>query len=187
MRMIRKAVERATDAGARLELMTDTPPDRVLQDADVIVALEWPSSNEQAKALAAMAAAKTVVVLETESTAGWPALNPQTWQPRGSADEHPIVVSIDPRDEEHSLFLALRRLAGDEGLRHELGTAAHAWWRGRATVEHAARAWRTVLSEAASLAPPQRPPNWPGHLTADGTERARAILGEFGTGVDFLR
>ena len=33
----------------------------------------------------------------------------------------PVVVSIDPRDEEHSLVLALRRLATDARLRADLG------------------------------------------------------------------
>jgi hypothetical protein len=94
---------------------------------------------------------------------------------------------VDPRDEEHSLSLALRRLASDSSLRGELGRAAQAWWRQHATVDHAARAWRSIIEEAATLTPPQRPANWPRHLTADGTERAREILGEFGTSVDFLR
>lgn len=98
-----------------------------------------------------------------------------------------MLVTIDPRDEEHSLSLALRRLANDPALSHALGTSAHEWWRQHATVDHAARAWQSLLDEAASLAPPQRPGGWPSHLTADGTERARAILGEFAASVDFLR
>ena len=147
--------------------------------------MSWPPADEPTMALAGMAAGKAVVVLEAEHTAGWPALDPQTWQPRGWTGQRPIVVSVDPRDEEHSLSLALRRLASDAALRHELGTAAHEWWRQHATVDHAARAWRSILAEAATLTPPQRPGNWPRHLTADGTERAREILGEFGDTVDF--
>ena len=63
---------------------------------------------------------------------------------------------------------------------HTSGGAQHA------TVDHVVRAWRSILQEAASLAPPPRPDNWPRHLTADGTERARDLLGEFGATVDFL-
>jgi hypothetical protein len=133
-----------------------------------------------------MAAGKAVVVFETEHTAGWPALDPQTWQPRGWTDETPVVVSIDPRDEEHSLALALRRLSIDAPLRHQLGTAARAWWQRHATLDHALHAWRSILAEAATLTPPPRPPNWPRHLIADGTERARELLREFGATVDFL-
>ena len=93
---------------------------------------------------------------------------------------------MDPRDEEHSLSLALRRLANDSSLRHALGTSAHAWWHEHATVDHAARAWRSILDDAVTLTPPERPANWPRHLTADGTERARELLSEFGASVDFL-
>ena len=88
-------------------------------------------------------------MLETEHTAGWPALDPQTWQPRGWTGQPPVVVSVDPRDEEHSLSLALRRLASDAALRDALG-------RGRARVVAPTRdasttrpeAWRSILAEA---------------------------------------
>jgi hypothetical protein len=36
------------------------------------------------------------------------------------------------------------------------------------------------------VTPPPRPLNWPHHLAADGTQRARELLGEFGVTVDFL-
>jgi hypothetical protein len=125
-------------------------------------------------------------VLETEITAGWPALDPQTWQPRGWSNQTPIVISIDPRDEEHSLSLALRRLATEPALRDALGSAAHEWWRRHATLDHAVQAWRSILAEAVTATPTSRPSNWPTHLTADGTERARELLSEFGATVDFL-
>jgi hypothetical protein len=74
-----------------------------------------------------MSAHKPLIVLETTSTADWPALDPQTWQPRGFTLDPPIVVSIDPRDEEHSLMLAIRRLSNDAALRQRLADAAYAW------------------------------------------------------------
>jgi len=62
-----------------------------------------------------------------------PLLDPQTWQPRGfDSVEAPIGISIDPRDEEHSLTLALRRLTRDAGLRAQLGDAGAARWAQRA-------------------------------------------------------
>lgn len=185
--VLQRAAARAREAGARMEVLTDASPDRVLDEAAVIVAMSWPPADEATLALAGMAAGRAVVVFEAAHTAGWPALDPQTWQPRGWTTERPVVVSVDPRDEEHSLSLALRRLASDSTLRAELGTAAREWWRQHATVDHAARAWRSIIEEAATLTPPQRGANWPRHLTADGTERAREILGEFATSVDFLR
>ena len=183
--LIQRAVGRARDAGASLELIEGSV-ESVLENADVLVANTWPPADELAVAVAGMAAGRAVIVLETESTAGWPALDPQTWQPRGWSGQRPIVVSIDPRDEEHSLSLALRRLATDPALRDALGSAAHAWWRAHATFDRAIDAWRSILAEAVTVAPPPRPANWPRHLTADGTERARDLVAQFGCTVDFL-
>jgi hypothetical protein len=173
--VLQRAFARARGAAARLELITG-PPDLILDNADVVLATSWPPPDDLTMALTAMAAARAVVVLETDSTAGLPALDPQTWQPRGWTGEPPVVVSIDPRDEEHSLALALRRLANDASLRSSLGSAAHAWWQRHATLDHALQAWRSILTEAVNADPPPRPENWPRHLTADGTERAREIL-----------
>jgi hypothetical protein len=183
--IVKRAVARARAAGAQLELITG-PPDVILDTADVVIAMSWPPADELTMALAGMAASRAVVVLETESTAGWPALDPQTWQPRGWTGKRPIVVSVDPRDEEHSLSLALRRLARDAALRSALGSAAYEWWQQHATLDHAMVAWRSILEEAVSATPPARPANWPQHLSADGTERARELLGAFGVTVDFL-
>jgi len=66
--------------------------------------------------------------------------------------------------------------------------AVHAAWsRQHSSLEHAVHAWRSILAEAVTVTPPPRPPDWPRHLTADGTERVREVLAEFGTTVDFLR
>ncbi len=125
--LLRRASSRARQAGAPA-VTVDGPAERILEKADVIVSLPWPPSGERpAAALAAMAVRKPLIVLETTSTADWPALDPQTWQPRGFANDPPIVVSIDPRDEEHSLMLAIHRLASDASLRRQLADAAYAW------------------------------------------------------------
>ena len=185
--VVRRAMARARQAGTSAELIADASPERLLQAADVIVSLPWPSFGEpQTPALSAMAAGKPVIVLETVATADWPALDAHTWRPRGPTADAPIAVSIDPRDEEHSLMLAIRRLSTDVTLRAQLGDAAHDWWRTHATPGHAAEDWGRILAEAALLDPPARPADWPGHLTADGTERAREILDGCGVTVDFL-
>ena len=139
-------------------------------------------------ALAGMAAGRPLIVFETEATADWPTLDPQTWQQRGHAPvEAPIAVSIDPRDEEHSLMLAFKRLQSDEALRHGLGIAARAWWKAHGTLEQSVRAWHVAIDAAASTPPPPRPAGWPAHLIADGTQQARAVLSDFGVKVDLLR
>jgi hypothetical protein len=126
--VLHRALARACRAGSAAALAADGPPDLVLQEADVLVSLAWPVTNERPwSVLAAMAARKPVIVLETTATAEWPALDPQTWRPRGFGTDPPIVVSLDPRDEEHSLVLAIQRLSNDGALRARLGNAAHAW------------------------------------------------------------
>jgi hypothetical protein len=175
--IVDRAIDRARESGAEVDLVTAN----ILRDADIILALPWPTSGEpQTEALAGMAAGKPVVVFDMEATADWPSLDPQTWKPRGLGSARPIVVSVDPRDEEHSLAIAIRRLAADAELRERLGRAASDWWAAHATVSQAAERWRRILDEAVTLQPPAKPGNWPAHLTADGTERAKEILSEMG-------
>jgi hypothetical protein len=181
---IEGALERAREAGVRADLVNGEP-EAVIQQSEVVLALDWPPAGRALTgALAGMAAAKTVVVFESEVTADWPSLDPQSWRPRGGDSSLPIVVSIDPRDEEHSLVLTMRRLASDGRLREQLASAGHAWWRDNATISHARQGWNSVLEDAVSMTPPPRPANWPRHLTADGTELAREILAEFGRTLD---
>jgi len=184
--LIQRAVTRARDAGVSLELISGSA-DEVLAKADIVIAVAWPPADELTIALAGMAARRPVIVMETERTAGWAALDPQTWQPRGWTGQPPVVVSLDPRDEEHSLSLALRRLAADAGLRDAVSAAGYEWWRQHATVDHAVQAWRSILAEAVDAPPPSLPSNWPPHLTADGTERARDLIAQFNATVDFLQ
>ena len=185
--VIDRAMRRARDAGADAELLV-AAPDRVLREADVIVALHWsPAEDWPAAALAGMAAERPVVVMEMEATADWPALDPQTWRPRdplGSAA--PVAVSVDPRDEEHSLVLAIRRLTADAALRAELGAAGHTWWSTHAAPERAADAWAALIDEARALPPGPVPAGWPPHLRADGSETARGILGQIGVSTDIF-
>jgi hypothetical protein len=173
--VVRRAVARARNLGAAVQLR-DNP-----EDADVIAALEWPSAlGPPLAALHAMASGRVAIVLEVEVTAGWPALDPHTWLPRGFSAERPIVISLDPRDEEHSLMLALVRLAGDASVGRALGAAAGTWWQAHATIDQAVAGWEAVLHEARTLGPasPQQ--------VADGGEGARQILAEMGVEVDFL-
>jgi hypothetical protein len=181
------AFERAREADARVTLLSGEARE-VLREADIVVAMRWPPFGEpETAALAGMAAGKPVIVMETETTADWPAYDPQTWRSRASGSGgSPVVVSIDPRDEEHSLMVAIRDLARDRELRASLGASAHEWWRAHATPERAAAAWQPILSEARAMTPPARPAGWPHHLSADGTDEARAILRDMGAAVDFL-
>jgi hypothetical protein len=180
--VIDRALQRARDAGAEFEVLDRTATDDMLAQCDVVVSPGWPPFHTgPTGVLAAMAAGKAVVTIEMEVTAGWPAIDPQTWRPRGLGETGaPVAVTIDPRDEEHSLMLAIRRLSSDVSLRQALGRAAHGWWQTHATPAHAAAAWVPILEEASTLTPPRRPDASNLRIDSDGTELARAILDEFG-------
>jgi hypothetical protein len=179
--LIDRAIERARNAGAPVELLERGAIRGVLARADIVIAPNWPPFHSSSTPLlAAMAAGKAVITTETETTAEWPALDPQTWRPRGlSISDSPIAVTLDPRDEEHSLMLAIRKLAADATLRDQLGRAARVWWEANATPMHAASAWHVIVTEAIALSPPPRPHDWPRQFALNGTELSREIRGEF--------
>lgn len=179
-KVIERATQRARDAGAAFELLA--PGADALAACDVVIAPGWPPSHHApTPILAGMAAGKAVVTMEMDATAEWPAMDPQTWRPRGiAASDPPIAVTMDPRDEEHSLVLAIRRLSSDAALREQLGSAGQAWWKNHATPAHAAAAWEQILAEAVRLSPPPRPDEWLKPFAEDGIGLARKILSEFG-------
>jgi hypothetical protein len=180
--VVGRALQRARDAGAEFDLVEPDADAKMLARCDVVIAPGWPPLHHTpAAVIAGMAAGKAVVTMEMEATAEWSAVDPQTWRPRGlGVTGAPIAVTIDPRDEEHSLMLAIRRLSSDASAREQLGTAAHTWWKAHATPAHAAAAWLQILDEAARLSPPPLPDDWSSPLVADGTQLARSLLAEFG-------
>ncbi len=202
--VVDRAIARAWTAAAPIERSIDTGTTALGRDAHVAVALGRPALGVSvAAALAGMAAGVPVIVAEAGATAAWPALDPHTWQPRGygggygggysdgSSDGYsdtapPAVISIDPRDEEHSLMLAFRRLASDAALHQRLGDDGHRWWAAHHTPSHAIQAWDALLREAVTLAPPSMPEEWPAHLTDDGTALARQLVSELGLDFDTL-
>jgi len=181
-RLIDRAFERARSAGATFDILERDSTSSVLARADVVIAPAWPPFHSPSTpVVAAMAAGKAVITVETEATAEWPAIDPQTWRPRGLAvADAPVAVTVDPRDEEHSLMLAIRKLSADAVLRDHLGRAARKWWEAHSTPARAASAWAEILREATSLSPPPRPDDWPKPFLVDGTELARDIRREFG-------
>ncbi len=184
-----RAISRARAAGSTARLVACESLDTLLA-TDAVIAAEWPPAPEPpAEAIASMAAAMPVIVTESIVTAAWPAFDPQTWQPRGFGDlAPPIAVSIDPRDEEHSLVLAIRRLAAEPTLRRDIGDAARAWCERLPTTADAASAW-TALLESVPVGQVSRPavPEHVGQVfrpAKNGGESARAILDEFGVQLD---
>jgi len=90
----------------------------------------------------------------------------------------PVAIAIDLLDEEHSLQLALERLAADRPLRARLGTAAREWWQRHHQLEPMADAYLRLLSAAAEAVAPRI--SLPAHLANDGSGRVRSILSNIG-------
>lgn len=187
--VIGRALDRARAAGAGVELVGTTEAAGVLAQADVLVSVGWPPSGTLAgDVLAAQALGIPAIVMESSDTASLPALDAQTWQPRdrGPAAPRPVAVSLDPRDQEHSLMLALRHLATDEPARRALGEAAAERWARLHEPSVAVRAFVPILEAAGRAPAPALPADWPAHFRADASTTARRILAEFGQTVDIL-
>ena len=167
--------------GTRVRTLTPGVEPLPADAPDVITALNWPpDARALTYALAGVAAGRAVIVFDGPETADWPSLDPQNWQPRTLRPDlprgewpTPICVSIDSRDQAHSVGLALRRLESDPALRARLGAAARAWWQTHATVERATTGFEALLDEACTVPPI-------GIADADeGMSLARGILEDF--------
>ena len=176
--------------------------DRAILESDVCLCLRWPTNREASGPwLRALAAGKPTVVNDLVHLVDLPTLDPRTWEVQvaspAAADatrawrrDEAIAVSIDILDEDHSLAIAMRRLALDAGLRADLGAAARRHWAAGHTVEHMAADYERAIEAAAAASPvvpserTDRP--LPPHATSDGTALARRLAGQVGVAVDFL-
>lgn len=164
-----------------------------LAATDVALCMRWPSAREtSASWLRCLAAGLPTVITDLIHTVDIPTLDPRTWtlihapvagEPMAAA---PAAVSIDILDEDHSLRLAMPRLATDTGLRERLGREARRYWEARHTLEHMAAAYLRAI-DAAQRRPCPDLTALPAHLREDGTTHGRALLAPFRLEVDVLR
>jgi glycosyltransferase involved in cell wall biosynthesis len=182
-----------------------------LAACDVTLNLRWPTARETSGPwLRALAAGRATIVTDLAHLGDVPSLDPRTWTPnievrdpsfedrkrngvRSSATEPrssildprfstPVCVAIDILDEDHSLRLAMRRLASDPALRAELGGAARAWWAREHSIERMAEDYERVLRDAASRPTPTA--ELPAHMRDPGDRALGALLAPFGLEVD---
>jgi len=160
--------------------LDDEAFDRAISAADVTLHLRWPSAVETSGPwLRALAAARPTVTLELAHTTHVPALDPRTWQawqPWDRAD--PVTVALDVLDEDHSLRLAMRRLAVDSELRDRIGRRARTYWEQEHTPAHMVRAYQQALAQAASTPAPVDP--LPRALAEPATAHTDRLLAPFG-------
>ena len=167
-------------------------PDDEIDDhiaaADVCSCMRWPTSREtSASWLRCLAAGRPTLTTDLVHTVDIPALDPRDGSVLGSTfapskPGEPVGVSIDILDEQHSLNLAMRRLAQDARLCDALGKSAREVWNRRFRLEQMVDAYRKVI-DLASMAPlpsEQTRASLPAHLLADGTEYASRVLRDAG-------
>jgi glycosyltransferase involved in cell wall biosynthesis len=180
----------------RVEITGYVPDDALggeLQRCDVCLCLRWPTTREtSASWLRCLAAGKATVINDLTHLVDIPTLDPRSWtvlDARVSADaaarrlrpDDAVAVSIDILDEDHSLELAMRRLATDAGLRASLGRAARRYFEAHHTLPRMAADYDRLLARAAALpAPDPAEIDLPEHLLDDKSARLRRLLAEIG-------
>jgi hypothetical protein len=88
----------------------------------------------------------------------------------------PVCVAIDILDEDHSLRLALRRLATDPALRASLGAAGQLYWEQEHSLLAMLDDYERLLADAAARPAPHV--TLPEHLVTNGDGLVRQILDE---------
>jgi glycosyltransferase involved in cell wall biosynthesis len=136
--------------------LDDRDFDEAIGCIDVSVNLRWPSAIETSGPwLRALSAGRPTIIIDLPHLAHLPALDPRTWRPHAWPDANPrdhgvMTVAIDILDEEHSLRLALHRLAVDPALRASIGEAGYRYWQAEHTVARMAADYERVLALAAT-------------------------------------
>ncbi len=166
-------------------LDTDEALTAHLAACDVSLNLRWPSAREMSGPwLRALAAGCPTVIIDLAHLTDVPSLDPRTWRENFVAPSperrqpSAVTIAIDIVDEDHSLRLAMRRLATDAELRARLSSAGRHFW----VREHSPAAmledYRRVLARAASAPAPRI--DLPPHLRDDGGRRLRELMGAVG-------
>jgi glycosyltransferase involved in cell wall biosynthesis len=165
--------------------------DDYLGASDFCACLRWPTNREtSASWLRCLAAGRATLITELAHLADVPTVDPRGWHRRtvDEKEQEAVAVSIDLLDEEHSLQLALERLATDAALRQQLGDAAHAWWGKHHQLEPMADAYVRLMTAATETPAPEVA--LPPHLLDDGSglvKRLATGLGVQGLVADLFR
>jgi glycosyltransferase involved in cell wall biosynthesis len=152
-----------------------------LSACDVSINLRWPSAREMSGPwLRAMALGLPTITTDLAHLADVPSLDPRDWSNRDApaANREAVTAAIDILDEDHSLRLAMRRLATDPALRGSLGASARAYWAREHWMPRMVDDYRRAITRA--LGAPTPAPSLPPHLVNNGDATLRAVVREFG-------
>jgi glycosyltransferase involved in cell wall biosynthesis len=168
-------------------LETESELTDCLASCDVSVNLRWPTAREMSGPwLRALAAGLPTIIIDLAHLADVPSLDPRTWKIRtaidhtdpGSRIPDPVTVAIDILDEDHSLRLAMRRLASDATLRAKVGAAGLRYWEREHSMPRMIEDYRRVI--AAAAARPAPAVALPAHLVTNADRLLNRLLGEVG-------
>ena len=171
-------IERAAIALGRLDAGAF---DAWIAAVDVSLNLRWPTALETSGPwLRALSASRPTVITDVAHLAHVPTLDPRSWSlhtpPRPGAGPA-VAVALDIRDEDHSLRLAMHRLAVDADLRETLGRHARAYWEAGHTVDRMADDYERVMALAGTLPTPA--PGRPPHMAPDAWAHAKLVAASF--------
>lgn len=172
------------DAVTVVEALDDDEFDEAIASVDVSLNLRWPTSLETSGPwLRSLALGRASVIVDLAHQR-LPVLDPRTWRRyspcddlSAGADVRAIAVAIDILDEDHSLRLAMRRLAADPALRDRLGREARQYWEREHTVTRMIEDYERVI--AATLSQPSPDVTLPTHLRPDPERHARELVAAF--------
>jgi glycosyltransferase involved in cell wall biosynthesis len=154
---------------------------------DVSLNLRWPTAREVSGPwIRALAAGIPTVTIDLSHLADVPSLDPRTWRPppgMAHADRQPVTVAVDILDEDHSLRLAMRRLASDADLRRRLADAGVEYWQRHHALEGALDDYNVLIE--ATMATPRSPEHvigreLPAHLVDSADRKLLELLAPFG-------
>jgi len=172
-------------------LATDSELTDCIAACDVSLNLRWPTAREMSGPwLRALAAARPTITIDLAHLVDVPSIDPRTWKVNAllrspdpgsrTTDPDPVTIALDILDEDHSLRLAMRRLATDPALRTSLGAAGQRYWDREHSMPRMVDDYERVLTEAAALPAPNV--ELPAHLVDDGDRLLNELLSGFGVG-----
>jgi glycosyltransferase involved in cell wall biosynthesis len=160
----------------------DTQFDQAIAASDVTLNLRWPTALEVSGPwVRSLALGRATITMDAVHCAYVPALDPSTWNRRSpaadlepGANERAVTVSLDVRDLNHSLRIAMRRLGTDHALRERLGRHARAWWEQEHTMDRMVADYERAFARA--MAEPAPAPGGPRHLRPDPAAHLHHLL-----------